>query len=234
MSLMVELSRRTKRGLYHGIINPDPEASRQMTAADWHRAADILETELKLSGQKRVMILHEKKGRLHMHCAWDRWDFDKNRVIPHKNNYYAQDRARKQMELEFGHKRTPDINIEKRELRKLATQLWQRHPDGKDFVRALEEQGYTVCRSNGRRPLVVVNRHGLSFDLVRPIKGANTEDVQNRLKGIHLPIDKKIMERIGQERKQRYKPDKKQMVIDALQENLRQKEQNGRQKGRGR
>lgn len=223
MSLSVEFSRRAKKGLYHVIINPDPEASRQMTVADWHCAADILERETGFTGQKRVMVLHEKAGRLHMHCVYERWDYEKNRVIPSKNNYYAQNRARKQMEIEFGHRRTPDINTEKRELRKLATRLWQLHPSGQGFVRALDDHGYTVCRSDGRRPIVVVNRRGLSFDLVRPIKGAVTKDVKDRLKDVSLPKDKMIMDRIGKERKYRTKADSREQRIVELQEQVQQK-----------
>jgi len=229
MSLSVELSRRTKKGLYHVVINPDPEASRQMTAADWHRAADILEAETGFTGQKRIMVLHEKKGRLHMHVVWERWDWDNSRVISNKNSRYAQNRARKQMEIEFGHRRTQDINTEKRELRKLATRLWQLHPAGRDFIKALADHGYTVCRSDGPRPIVVVNRHGLSFDLVRPIRGAITKDVQERLKGSRLPKDKRIMHKIGEERRHRAKPNNQEQKIVELQEQVKQK-----QKDRGR
>lgn len=231
MSLSVELSRRTKRGLYHVIINPDPEASRQMTATDWHRAVMLMEQETGFTGQKRVMVLHEKNSRFHMHCVYERWDWDKNRVISNKNSRYAQNRARKQMEIEFGHRRTQDINIEKRELRKLATKLWQDHPIGRDFVQALADHGYTVCRSDSRRPIVVVNRHGLSFDLVRPIKGAVTKDVEGRLKGIRLPKDKTIMDRIGTERKSRAKHDSREQKIIDLQEQIRKGQ---KQKDRGR
>lgn len=223
MSLSAELSRRTKKGLYHVVINPDPEASRQMTAADWHRAADIMEAHTGFTRQKRIMVLHEKKDRVHMHVVWERWDWEHSRVISNKNSRYAQNRARKQMEIEFGHRRTPNINIEKRELHKLATRLWQDHPSGQDFIRALDDHGYTVCRSDGRRPIVVVNRRGLSFDLVRPIKGAKTRDVQDRLKGVPLPKDKRVMERIADERKLRPKRHSREQKIVELQEEMQQK-----------
>lgn len=220
MSLSVELSHRTKKGLYHVIINPDPEASRLMTAADWHRAADIMEQQTGFTGQKRVMVLHEKKSRLHMHVVWERWNFDKNRVIPNKNSRYAQNRARKQMEIEFDHRRTQDINTEKRELRKLATRLWQLHPTGQEFVRALDDHGYTVCRSDGRRPIAVVNRRGLSFDLVRPIKGAVTKEVTGRLKGIRLPLDKQIMQAVSERRKYRTKAKTREQIAEELHQQM--------------
>jgi len=66
-------------------------------------------------------------------------------------------------------------------------------------------------------------------DLVRPIKGAKTRDVQDRLKGMRLPKDKRVMERIADERKHQPKRDSREQKIIDLQEQAKQK-----QKDRGR
>src|SRR5207253_2056512 len=53
------------KGLYHA--NIDPAKDYVMTAQQWQRAIDILEEELKLTGQPRAVIMHEKHGRQHIH-----------------------------------------------------------------------------------------------------------------------------------------------------------------------
>ena len=54
-------------GLYH--VNIDPAAHYQMTTEQWFRSVDVLEKELGLAGQPRVIVLHEKEGREHIHVV---------------------------------------------------------------------------------------------------------------------------------------------------------------------
>lgn len=107
MSLTCELTKSNK-GLYHAQINPAYGEDKQMSREDWLKAADILETELKLNDQKRVIILHEKKDRIHAHVVWERYNHESGKMISDSYSRLAQDRARKAMELEFHHHRTSD------------------------------------------------------------------------------------------------------------------------------
>ncbi len=213
MSLSVELSRRTKKSLYHVVINPDPEASYRMTPEDWLRSAEILEQESGFTGQKRVMVLHEKDNRLHMHVAWERYNHETGRIISNRNSRWAQNRARKLMEIEFGHLRTPDRNLDRPGLRKLVTELWQSCPSGKDFIKALEGHGHIVAWSDERHPFRLVNGLGRDFDLMREIVGVRKKEVTERLKGIRFPDKKQAIKRIRQvQRRSRTETDRERRV----------------------
>lgn len=235
MSLTSELSGRTEKGLYHVVINPRPGEDRKMTAADWFRAAEILEEQRGFTGQKRIMVLHEKKGRLHMHVAWERYNHDQGKMICNKQSRRDQDRARKIMEIEFAHLRTPDRNLERPELRKLLSRLWQQHQDGKDFIAALGRDGYTVAKSADRRPYVIINQVGTSFDLDREIREAKVADLRSRFKGIHLPDKKTAIARIRElqsvKQPDKAKDDREQKIKELKQQLQRDQDKN---KSRGR
>ncbi len=201
MSLTSELT-RTNKGLFHVVINPRPGEDQSMTKDDWLKAVEILEEESGFSNQKRIMVMHQKKGRLHMHVAWERYDHRTGKVISNRHSRYAQNRARLRMEKKLYQQRTPERNLERPALRKLLTELWNDHDNGKDFVKAVKDLGYTVARSEGRRPMVIINPAGRSFDLVREIKGVRTKEVKARMEGLRLPNDKKVIETIRKKQKE--------------------------------
>ena len=47
-----------------------------MTPEQWQRAVDVLDKELGLEGQPRAVVMHEKRGREHIHVVWARTDID--------------------------------------------------------------------------------------------------------------------------------------------------------------
>ena len=116
MSLTSELT-KSHMGLYHSQINPAIGEDRLMTREEWLRAADILERELKLDNQKRVIVLHEKRGRIHAHVIWERYDHDAGKMISDSHSRLAQDRARKTMEQELVQKPTPERNQRRPEMK---------------------------------------------------------------------------------------------------------------------
>ena len=93
------------KGLYHA--NIDPHADYPMTREQWFRAADVLEKELGLDGQPRVIVLHKKEGREHIHVVWARTDLETLTLRSDSNNYLAHERASGQLEQEFGHEHVP-------------------------------------------------------------------------------------------------------------------------------
>ena len=204
MSLTSELSGRTSKGLYHVQINPDPAASYRMTAVQWLRAAEIIEEQTGFTGQKRIMVLHEKDNRLHMHVAWERFDHDTGKMINNKFSRMGQDRARIQMEKEFGHTLTPERNQRRPELQKLITGLWKQTPDGEQFVKAAACQGITIAKQEGSREFVTIDSTGIAFNLVRMVKGAKTKEIREGMKGVDLKTEKQVIKTIRQDqRKQR-------------------------------
>lgn len=198
MSLTSELTRSGK-GLYHAQINPACGEDRQMSRDNWLRAAEILEAELKLAGQKRVIVLHEKQGRIHAHVVWERYDHEKGRMISDSYSRLAQDRARQSMEKELEHSRTPQRNPNRPDMILRLTEVWNCTASGKDFIQEAMNHGYIMARGLRRRPFVVVDKEGRSFDLVRQLKNIKTKDVTERLKGESLMSEKQALAYIKQQ-----------------------------------
>lgn len=92
-------------------INPSPigQEDRRMTREQWLRSVEILEKSLGLDGQPRIVVLHEKEGRQHIHVDWRREKDGKLISDSHMRHICVQ--AKKQMELEFGHTRTKDYDL---------------------------------------------------------------------------------------------------------------------------
>ncbi|HEX9512995.1 MAG TPA: relaxase [Puia sp.] len=220
MSLSSELSRRTTKGLYQVVINPAPAESYRMSDQDWIRAAEILEEHTGFCGQPRVMVLHEKDGRVHCHCVWQRWSHDRNRIIPNRFSRLKQNDARLQIEQELGLVRTQKRNLQTPERRQLVTELWQSCPSGKDFIRALEQHQFTVAWSDESHPLRLVSPDGVDSDLVRDISGARKKQVMERLDGIKLPDKKQAIKRIRQAQKSRHRETRRERIARELKEQL--------------
>lgn len=192
MSLTAELT-MSSRGLYHAQLNPAYGEDKKMQAADWYKAADMLEKELKYEGQKRVIVLHEKKGRTHAHIVWERYDHDKGIMISDSFSRLAQDRARKDMEKELDQKRTPHRNANRPEMKKVLNDIWQKTKTGADFIKASVQKGYIIAKGELRRPFMVIDNTGRSFDLTRQLQGIKSKEVRERLKDEKLQSEKEAI-----------------------------------------
>ena len=192
MSLTSELTKSNK-GLYHAQINPAYGDDAAMTTASWLQAADMLGQQLGLDEQRRVIVLHTKKGRTHAHVVWERYDLDKGRMISDSFSRLAQDRARKEMERVFEHAQTPHRNVRRPEMKEALSILWQKAKSGFDFLKEAGKAGYIIAKGVQRRPFMVVDETGRSFDLVRQLHGAKTKDVREKLKTEKLPLEKEAI-----------------------------------------
>jgi hypothetical protein len=200
-SLMSELTKSDK-GLYHAVLNPAYGDDRKMAPEDWKRAADILAKETGFEGQRRAIVLHEKQGRIHGHIVYERYDHERGIMVSDSFLRLAQDRARKTMEIEFGHQITPDRNKRKNELKSRITGLWQASDTGQAFVAACSLNGYAVTRTAQRRSFSVVDDEGISYDLTRQIKGVKAKEVAQRLEGVKLQSDREAIKAIRQKQAQ--------------------------------
>lgn len=192
MSLTSELT-KSNQGLYHAQINPAYGEDKQMSSEDWNRAADILEDQLKLQDQKRVIVLHEKKDRTHAHVIWERYDHETGTMISDSFSRLAQDRARKQIEEELKQEKTPHRNQRQPEIKQVLTDLWKKTVTGADFIKESIQKGYTIAKGELRRPFMVVDDTGRSFDLVRQLTGIRTKEVRERLKNEKLQTEREVI-----------------------------------------
>ncbi len=182
------------RGLYH--LNIDPAEQYTLTAEQLARCVEVAEEELKLQGQPRVVVMHEKHGRVHLHVVWCRTDYETLTLKRDNNNYYAHERASLRLELEFGHELVPgkfakrnrqkqpeipkaDFNhaewqkgersgIDARERKDQIRALHAASANGQELKSALENAGYVLAQ--GVRGYMIVNQAGDHFVLGRDLR----------------------------------------------------------------
>lgn len=203
---ITSLLTKTDKGLYHVQICPAYGEDRLMTDEDWIRAADIMEEETGFSGQKRTIILHDKKSKNHAHVVWERYDHENAIMIPNKFSRLAQDRARIRMEMELEHNRTPLRNPHRPEMKKYLTEVWNKTHNGESFTKVIAENGYIISEGT-KRPYMVVDETGRSFDLVRQLDKVKTKEVRERFKDTKLITEKEAITRV----RARQKTDKKKI-----------------------
>lgn len=199
---LAEGTRGTK-GLYH--VNIDPDARYTMTPEQWAQAVDVLERELGFEGQPRAVVLHEKKGRQHIHVVWARTDAETMTMRTDSNNYAAHERASQALERVFGHEPVPGKHAKRDRERQpeppkaaISHAEWQQaertgisiadrraqiaalhsaSDSGAAFKTALEEAGYVLAQGD-RRDFVLVDPAGETFSLGRQLKGVKAADLR--------------------------------------------------------
>ena len=193
----------TRKPLYHASINTPVEE--QMTPDQRARAIDCLEEALNLTGQPRVVVIHEKKGREHCHIIWSRTDLEKCIAIRMDHNYRTHEIVARELEREFGHERVQGAHVERdgkprpartpghdemqqaartglkpKEAKEQITALWRATDSGQAFQAAIEENGWILARGD-RRDFVVVDPQGGTHSLARRVDGAKAKDVRERM-----------------------------------------------------
>jgi len=194
---------RAQKPLYHAHINN--RAHERMTDEQRAYAVDRLEKELGLTGQPRVVVVHEKKGREHCHIVWSRIDLEHGVAISDSHNYVRHEIVARELERKFGFdrvqgahaerdgrvrpNRTADraeiqqaerLGIPRTETMQLVTTLWCSADNGQAFATALEDQGWLLARGD-RRDFVVVDPKGGIHSLARCVEGAKAKDIRARL-----------------------------------------------------
>jgi len=193
MSVTAELT-KSKKGLYHAQINPGIEESNLMTNEKWLEATDILAKELGMENQRRAIVLHQKKGRIHAHVVWERYNLEKGKMVSDSFSRLAQDRARMEMERILELQKTPRRSLHRPELKETLTKLWKEAGTGKEFIKAVDKAGYMLAQGTPRHPFMVVDENGRTYDLVRQLNGVRIKEVRERMKGEVLIPEKDAIE----------------------------------------
>lgn len=194
---------RGYRGLYHA--NIDPAMDYVMTPDQWRRSVEVLERELKLEGQPRAVVLHEKHGRQHLHVVWSRTDLDTMKLCSDSHNYAAHERASLALEREFGHEHVPGKHakrdrdnhpdmpdasmdhhewqqaerggLDHRSRREQVTGLYRSADSGPAFKAALEDASYVVARGD-KCDFMIMDADAKAYSLVRQISGVNSDELR--------------------------------------------------------
>ncbi len=193
-------SRSQGNFLYQANINvPDFE---HLSEEQWTEAFDTLEKNLGLEGHQRVIVEHEKEGRVHRHAVWNRVDVETMRVTDMKGNYRIHAATSRELELKFALTRTPNpgdntrpgyelwemraadrSGIDPAHVTREVTALWKRTDSGQAFAAALEESGYLLAKGDSR-DFCILDRAGDVHSLARRIDGVNVKDLRERMSDI--------------------------------------------------
>jgi hypothetical protein len=218
---------RTTKPFYHASISS--RADERLTDEQRTYAIDRLEAELGLTGQARVVVVHEKKDREHFHIVWSRIDLENMRAISDSHNYRKHELVARHLEREFGHERVQGAHVERegkarpertpshaemlqadrtgmtpQQVKAQVTELWQRTDSGQAFAVALWDAGYVLARGD-RRDYVVIDQRGGTHSLARRVEGMKAKDIRERMADLdsaRLPniADAKQIQRARQER----------------------------------
>ena len=197
---------RTTKPFYHGSINT--RENERLTDEQRMQAIDKLEQALGLTGQARVVVIHEKEGREHCHIVWSRIDLDRMAAISDSHNYRKHEEVARALEKEFGLERVQGAHVERgdqprpgrtpshremlqaertgldtQQAKELLTGIWNTTKNGKGFQAALEKNGWILARGD-RRDFVAIDPGGGVHSVARRIEGAKAADVRERFADI--------------------------------------------------
>jgi Relaxase/Mobilisation nuclease domain len=209
---------RCEKPLYHAAISPAPP--HRLTAEQRAEAIDALEAKLGLTGHARVVVLHEKLGREHVHVVWSRIDLQTMRSVSDSHNYRKHEEVARDLERRFGHERvqgahherdgierpnrTPsraELRQEERtgirgaDVRREVTDAFRASDGAEAFRAALEDRGYILARGD-RRDFVIVDRKGGIHSLARRIDGMKAAELREFM----APIDRAALPSTAQAR----------------------------------
>src|SRR6202012_5538133 len=102
---------KCEKPLYHAAVSP--ALPHRLTPEQRAEAVDALETKLGLTGHARVVVLHEKLGREHLHVVWSRIDTDRMRTVADSRNYRKHEEVARGLERRFGHERVQGAHAER-------------------------------------------------------------------------------------------------------------------------
>lgn len=192
---------KCERPLYHAAISPEPP--HVLTPEQRAEAVDALEKKLGLDGHARVVVMHEKLGRQHIHVVWSRIDLEKMRAVSDSHNYRRHEEVARDLERRFGHdrvqgahherdgvqrpERTPSraelqqqerTGITGKRVREEVTAAFRASDGPEAFRAALLERGYTLARGD-RRDYVILDHLGGIHSLARRIEGLKAADLRS-------------------------------------------------------
>ncbi|OXT01650.1 hypothetical protein B7H23_01370 [Notoacmeibacter marinus] len=195
------VSRGTKCRQFLFSLSLNPPETADVPVEAFERAISRIENRLKLSGQPRAIIFHEKNGRRHAHCVWSRIDTDAMiainlphykmklrdiaRALYHEHQWemppglvHAKDRdplnlARQEWQQALRVEKNP------RKLKQLFLSSWETSDSRASFEAALSDQGFYLARGD-RRGYIAVDRRGEVYSLSR-WTGRKTNELKARL-----------------------------------------------------
>ena len=195
--------------IYHAQLNPDRDLSRE----EWDKAISIFEKEMGLENHPRAVVMHEKKGREHIHIVYSRFDHNPEhehmRAWSDSWNYPKHERASRDIEKELGLEKTAGVFIDRkgerpertpdhaamqqadrtktdpRQVKAEVSELYKNaEKNGQRFVDSLEDKGYSLARGD-QRGYVIIDPAGGTHSLSR-MTGCKVAELRETLQDYPL------------------------------------------------
>ncbi len=195
------ISRATKCEKYLFSLSLSPPETATVPNDMFERTIAAIEKKLGLEGLPKVVVFHEKNGRRHAHCVWQRVDPETLKARPMPYFKFKLRDVSRDLYFEHGWKMPPGLvnsssrdlerltlqewqqakrqNADPREIKSLLVECWAASDSGKTFANALRERGFRLAKGD-RRSFVVVDFKGEVFSLPRWL-GVATKRVRERL-----------------------------------------------------
>lgn len=202
----IAVGTRCQKPLYHASISPGPP--HKLTERQRAIAFYSLEVMLGLDGHPRVIVLHQKNGREHMHVVWSRIDTDTMTSVSDSHNYRIHEEVSRNLEMQFKHERVQGAHVERdgverpdrtptrAELRQEertgikgsdvkidVSALFRASDSAGAFQAAIEEKGYILAKGD-RRDFVIVDHKGGIHSLARRIDGMKAAQLREYMSSI--------------------------------------------------
>lgn len=201
--------------LYHAQLNPDRALSRK----EWDKAIALFEKEMGLQHQPRVIVLHEYKGREHLHLVYSRMK-ENGKAVSDSWNYLHHEKAAREIERVLGLEKTQGVFIDREgqriertpnhaalqqgeRLNKAPNQvkaelsaLYQNTAqDSVAFITTLQKQGYTLAQGNSHNYVIIDDTGGVhSLSRVAKVKVAELHKTLSEYALEGLPKAKNIQQ----------------------------------------
>ncbi len=182
-------------------VSLNPPIGADATNEDFEDAIAKIEASLKLEGQPRAIVFHEKEGRRHAHCVWSRIDVETHKAI--QLPYYKMKLMEISRQLYMQHgwdmpngfkdkSMANPLNMSREEwqqakrvmddpvlLKQIFKECWEQSDNKESFEQALREHGLFLARGD-KRGFVAVDVDGTPYSLSR-WTGVKAKDLTAKL-----------------------------------------------------
>lgn len=195
------ISRGTKCKQFLFSLSLSPPEKEKVPIEVFERAIADIETKLKLTGQPRAIVFHEKEGRRHAHCVWSRIDIQTMTAInlPHfklklrdiSRQLYLDNEWEVPRGLINSAERNPlnftlaewqqakRIKQDPRIIKQVLQNCWAISDSRNAFQQALKERGYYLAKGD-RRGFVAVDWRGNVLPISRWV-GVKSKEIKAKL-----------------------------------------------------
>lgn len=198
---------RCKNFMY--IADFSPTADELLSEDQWDYAITTFEKHRGIpEGQPRVVVEHEKEGRIHRHVIWSRIDLENMKAWSDSRDAKICHAASREISEELGLHRSvspfdKDLEGERparhpkhwemyrgmmsgldpRDITAEVTSIYRESMSPSDFIAGLQEHGYSIARGD-RRNFCILDAAGDVHSLARRLEGVNAKELRTFMSGI--------------------------------------------------